>query len=66
MGTGQHTDLDLAVLEWFKSARSKNVPIGGRILQEKAMQYAKELDIVDFHSSDGWLEGWKQRFSVSC
>ena len=63
--TGQHTDLDLAVLEWFKSARSKNIPIGGRILQEKAMQYAKELDIGDFHASDGWLEGWKQRFSVS-
>ena len=41
------------------------MPISGKIIQEKALQYARELEISDFLASDGWLAKWKKRFSVS-
>ena len=62
---GQHKDLDTAVLKWFKHVRDKNVPINGKIVQEKALQYAEELEIDNFHASDGWLDRWKKRNSIA-
>jgi hypothetical protein len=63
--SGQHEDLDAAVLRWSKSVRDKNVPINGKIVQEKALQYARELEVDNFVASDGWLDKWKKRFSIS-
>ena len=34
----------------------RNVPIGGHIIREKALDFAKELNITDFHASEGWLD----------
>ena len=62
--SGQHEDLDAAVLRWFKSVRDKNIPINGKIVQEKALQYARELEVDNFVASDGWLGKWKKRFSI--
>lgn len=42
--TGQHEDLDTALLKWFQHVRDRNVLINGKIIQEKALQYAKELE----------------------
>ena len=63
--TGQHANLESALFQWFQFARSKKIPICGKIIQEKALHYANELDIADFNASDGWLVKWKKRFSVS-
>ena len=62
---GQHEDLDTAVLKWFQYVRDRHVPINGKVIQEKALQYAKELEIENFHASDGWLDRWKKRNSIS-
>ena len=46
------------------NARERNVPIGGHIIREKALDFAKELNITDFQSSEGWLDRWKNRHNV--
>ena len=46
------------------NARERNVPIGGYIIREKALDFAKELNITDFKASDGWLDRWKNRHNV--
>ena len=38
-----------------------NVPIGGHIIREKSLDFANELNITDFKTSEGWLDGWKNR-----
>ena len=32
------------------NARERNVPVGGHIIREKALDFAKELEITDFRS----------------
>ena len=46
------------------NARERDVPIGGYIIREKALDFAKELNITDFKASDGWLDRWKNRHNV--
>lgn len=54
--------IDKAVLEFFTTARSQNMPISGGILKEKAMDFAKQFGNNDFKASTGWLDRWKQRY----
>ena len=53
------------VYKWFLSAREQNVPVNGIILKDKAVFFAKELNIKDFQTSNGWLERWKTRNNIS-
>ena len=48
-----HEALDQAILQLFLNIRSQNVPLSGAIIQEKASNYAKELNIENFKASDG-------------
>ena len=62
----------LGKLSWFrltgltshtshlKSLRSKNAPVSGVLIKEKASYFAKELTFKNFQASDGWLEKWKK------
>ena len=45
---GKNVEIDSALLEWFRKARSKNIPISGPILQEKALQIAEVLRSMYF------------------
>ena len=36
--------------------RERNVSIGGHIIREKALDFAKELNITDVKSSKGYLD----------
>ena len=38
------------------NARERNVPIGGHIIREKALDFAKKLTMKDFKASEGWLD----------
>ena len=45
--------------------RANNLPVNGTVVKEKAIGYAKELQIEGFKASNGWFERWKTRFNVS-
>ena len=42
--TCRFQDVDLATLEWFSKAGSKNIPVSGPILQQKACAVAAQMD----------------------
>ena len=46
--------------DWFKTARLKNIPLSGSILQEKALLFASKLNNLSFKASNGWLESFRQ------
>ena len=58
-------DLNEQVWEWFVAARSKNIPVSGPILQEKALNIATELGQTDFKASNGWLEKFRLRYNIN-
>ncbi|CAI6367554.1 unnamed protein product [Macrosiphum euphorbiae] len=50
--------------EWFVSARAKNIPISGPIIQTKARQIAEQMSVTEFKASNGWLESLKNRHNI--
>ena len=62
---GRNDELDQAVYKYFLNLRSQNIPVSGPILKEKAMAYARQLNISDFKGSDGWLDRWKARHNIT-
>ncbi len=52
--------------DWFCNARGRGVPVSGPLLQEKALNIAKELNITDFKASNGWLANFKKFHNVIC
>ena len=61
----QNDNLEKALFSWFKKMRTNNLPVNGTVVKEKAISYAKELQIEGFKASNGWFERWKSRFNVS-
>lgn len=59
-------DLNDRVYEWFCSARSKNIPISGKLIQEKALTIALEMNNDDFMASNGWLQKFQARHNIKC
>lgn len=41
--TCRFQNIDLAMLEWFRTVRSKNIPVSGPILQQKACAIAAQM-----------------------
>ena len=58
------SDIDSAVVEWYRKARSKNIPVTGTMLQEKACQIVDRMALTKnkFCPSDGCLEKFKTRY----
>ena len=56
---------NLACFKWLLIQRSENIPIHGQIIQEKALEFAKELNLEKFQTSDGWLHSQKARYNIS-
>ena len=59
LSVGKHESVDKAVYKWFMKAREWKLSIGGHITREKALDFAKELNITDFKASKGWIDQWK-------
>ena len=57
-------DIDSAMLEWFRMARSKNIPVSGPTLQAKAVAVAEQMQLENFKASNGWLEKFKTRYKI--
>ena len=51
-----YEELDKVVWEWFTRARATNIPVSGKLIQERALMYAGELGHANFTASNGWLE----------
>ncbi|PFX21915.1 Tigger transposable element-derived protein 4 [Stylophora pistillata] len=62
---GSYDKLDQAVYKNFLNVRSQNIPVSGPMLKEKAMSYARQLQIADFKESDGWLDRLKTRRGIT-
>ena len=55
----------MATLEWFSKAGSKNIPVSGPILQQKACAVAGQMGMgQEFKASNGWLEKFKIRYNI--
>jgi len=59
-----YDELNCFVWEWFCTARSKQLPVSGQLIQEKARMLAVSLGHNRFSASNGWLEAWQKWFSV--
>ena len=58
------SDVNELLLEWFKSARSKNIHISGPLMKEKALEIAAQIGISDFNASNGWLDRFRVRNNI--
>ncbi|KAJ4443982.1 hypothetical protein ANN_05771 [Periplaneta americana] len=57
-------EVNTLVFEWFKSARSKQIPVSGQILREKALEFASQIGEEKFSASNGWLERFRLRHNI--
>ena len=57
-------DLNDHVWQWFCTARSKNIPMTGHLIQEKATMLAVAMGHVEFTAFNGWLESFKKRHDI--
>lgn len=62
---GQHPILEEALQLWLRGVVTKNLPVSGNLLKQKAEMFAFKMDIHDFKFTDGWLRGFKKRHGVS-
>ena len=47
-GCCRFQNIDSAMLEWFRMARSKNIPVSGSMLQAKAVAVAEQMQLENF------------------
>ena len=57
-------DVDAALLEWFKQARSLNIPISAKLLVERAETFAVSMGLASFIATSGFIDRWKKRHGI--
>lgn len=58
------SDLDEALLTWFKIQRSGGLPMSGPILKAQAEKLAVELGYHGFKCNNGWIDRFKNRNNI--
>ena len=53
--------IDEPLARWVKQMRKYEVPLRGDMIQEKALKFAAEKGLKNFHASGGWLSRFKIR-----
>lgn len=61
----ERSDVDEALLKWFKQQRSDNIPVSGPLLMVKAEEFAKKLKDEEFVCSAGWIDRFKLRHNIT-
>ncbi|GBN61946.1 hypothetical protein AVEN_44436-1 [Araneus ventricosus] len=51
------SEIDEVLMKWFRSARAKNIPVSGVLLQEKARELGESLGLETFKASHKWMDG---------
>jgi hypothetical protein len=62
--SGKASNVEAALTTWFIDARTRDIPISGPILEEKAKDLAQALQQPDFNATSGWLSRWKTRNNI--
>ncbi|XP_045117287.1 tigger transposable element-derived protein 2-like [Portunus trituberculatus] len=63
---GRSSDLDSALIQWFKLLRAGNVPVSGEMIMAQAKIFHAELDLqYDCKYSQGWLQKFKTRHGIT-
>ena len=62
--SSKYSDVNQAVWDWYIMCRNSNIPVSGSMLQEEATLIAEKLQTIDFVASNGWLEKFKQKYSI--
>jgi hypothetical protein len=60
----KYPEIESALIEFIGDCNSKGLPINSLLLKEKANQIAKNLKIVDFNCSNGFIDRFKKRNAV--
>ena len=58
-------EINKLIWEWFKDMSRRKLPISGPMLQEKALQFAKDLGNTEFRGSNVWLESFRKRNNIA-
>ncbi|GBN33588.1 hypothetical protein AVEN_63590-1 [Araneus ventricosus] len=53
------SEIDEVLMKWFRSARAKNIPLGGVLLQEKAREICGEEKSVNPNEVTDWIRKLK-------
>ena len=63
--SGSHEEIEDRTWCWFRCARNQTIPISGPKIQEKARDYARQLnDVSDFRASNGWIDRFETRHNI--
>ncbi|KFQ37084.1 Tigger transposable element-derived protein 4, partial [Merops nubicus] len=62
--TAFYSDLEEALVKWYRIAQCLSVPVNGPMLRHKANDFAQKLGHSDFKCSNGWLDRFKSRYGL--
>lgn len=62
--SSNHTDIENALLDWFKQQRANNVPVSGPMLQVKAEAFAVILKKDSFKCNASWIQRFRSRHNI--
>ena len=62
---GKDQEVEAGLWKWFRFAQSRNAPVNGPILMQKAEEISKQLGHNEFTASEGWFYRWKKRHDLS-
>ena len=58
-------EINELIMEWFKDMSQRKLPISGPMLQEKALQFGKDLGNTEFKASNGWFENFYKHNNIA-
>ena len=61
----ENDEINTLTWQWFSRMRTLAISISGPMIQAQALHYAKELGKDQFKASNGWLDSFKKRNSIS-
>lgn len=61
----KNEQINSAILKFYNTACLRGIQVTGPMLQDLAMQYAKDFGIKDFKASQEWLSSFKKRNAIS-
>ena len=59
-----YEDLDKGLYLWFESVRRNGADVTGPILKAKAIDFAKQLNVEKFKSSNGFFSRFVKRHKI--